>query len=145
MGSALYRSIRASYSSSVQFILKNAGNYERFANMQNAVYTVRTFLFVFAVQTDKFWFANHSQTAQCRFAVPSIHMRIWFVNCLQAVCKPFGALIYTRLKIICKLFCFVCPATEREILKLICFNSAPHLPSQFVHSPLGVPSAADKT
>ncbi len=43
------------------------------------------------------WYANCSWTAQCRFAVPSTHMRIWFANRLRAVCKPFGTLVYTRL------------------------------------------------
>ncbi len=36
--------------------------------------------------------------AQHRFAVPSTHVHIWFANHLRAVCKPFSALVYTRLK-----------------------------------------------
>ncbi len=43
--------------SSIQFILKNAGNYMQFANMQKPVYMARTFPFVFALKTDKFRFA----------------------------------------------------------------------------------------
>ncbi len=46
------------------------------------------------------WCANHSRTEQHRFAVPSTHTRIWFVNHSQVICEPFGALVYTRLKII---------------------------------------------
>ncbi len=31
------------------------------------------------------WYANHSQTAQHRFTVPSTHMSIWFANCLRTI------------------------------------------------------------
>ncbi len=44
-------------------------------------------------------YANRPQMAQRRFAVPSTHTRIWFANCLRAVCKLFGALVYTMLKV----------------------------------------------
>ncbi len=43
------------------------------------------------------WYVNHSWMAQCRFAVPSTHMRIWLVNHSQAICESFGTLVYTRL------------------------------------------------
>ncbi len=59
MGSALYRSIRASCSSSIQFILKNVGNYVRFANMQKPFYAAHTFSSVFALKTDKLWFVTN--------------------------------------------------------------------------------------
>ncbi len=42
--------------------------------------------------------ANHSWTAQRRFAVLSTHTRIYFANHLRAVCKPFTVLVYTRLR-----------------------------------------------
>ncbi len=45
------------------------------------------------------WYANHLRMAQHRFAVPFTHTRIWFANCLRVVREPFGALVYTRLKL----------------------------------------------
>ncbi len=39
------------------------------------------------------WYANHSQKAQCRFAI---------LTYVQLVHKPFGALVYTRLNTIRK-------------------------------------------
>ncbi len=79
MGIALYCLTRASCSSSIQFILKNTGNYVRFTNMQKPFYTAHMFPFVFTLKTDKFPFvANDMRT------IPSTHMRIWFANIQHA-------------------------------------------------------------
>ncbi len=42
-------------------------------------------------------YANRLWMVLRRFAVPSIHTRIWFANRLRAVRKPFSVLVYTRL------------------------------------------------
>ncbi len=43
-------------------------------------------------------YAKRPRMAQCRFAVPSTHTRIWFGNRSRVVCEPFGTLVYMRLK-----------------------------------------------
>ncbi len=65
MDRALYRSIKASCSFFIQFILKNAGKYVRFANMQKLVYTGFMFPFVFALKADKFRFAVNGIRTVC--------------------------------------------------------------------------------
>ncbi len=43
-------------------------------------------------------YANCSQMALHRFAVPSTYTRIWFANRSRVVWEPFGTLVYTRFK-----------------------------------------------
>ncbi len=100
IGSASYRSIRTSCSSSVQFIWKNSGNYVRFVNMQKPDHTARTFPFVFALKTNKFQFvANwtiHGQRSAGSQSRP--HVRAFGSRTVcQWFCELFAVLMNTRL------------------------------------------------
>ncbi len=63
------------------------------------VYLAHPVLFVFTQKTDKFWFAANRMRTVCGWCSAGLQSHPYIrAFSSQAVCEPFGALVYTRLE-----------------------------------------------